>query len=264
MLRYLAMALALVGSTAQAQSLTGPRYVSMGSSYAAGPGIAPFEEGAPARCARSIRNYAHQLAGRRGLKLVDVSCSGATTANILAPWGEQPAQIEAVTRDTRLVTITIGGNDIGYIRGLGPSPCLARPDLKCPSNVATEEDYVALKAAMTRIVAETRKRAPKAVIALVQYPVILPPAGVCAALPLSEETASAARVKAERLARITAEVARQAGVTLIETDSFSRGHDACAAEPWMNGYPAPGAAPFHPNLAAMSAIADALDKVLPR
>ena len=39
-------------------------------------------------------------------------------AHVLAPWNELPAQIDAVTPDTRLVTITIGGNDLNYIGNL--------------------------------------------------------------------------------------------------------------------------------------------------
>ena len=62
----------------------GSKYVAMGSSFAAGPGITTPDEGTPARCTRSKDNYARQLARRRGLKLTDVSCSGATTAHMAA------------------------------------------------------------------------------------------------------------------------------------------------------------------------------------
>lgn len=260
------LALLLAASSAHAESLAGGPYVSMGSSFAAGLGIAPYAEGAPARCARSTRNYARQLAALRGLALVDAGCSGATTAALLAPWGELPAQIDSVTPDTRLVTLTVGGNDIGYVGGLFGASCRARSEPNCQTETtATEADYVALKTAMTKLVAEIRGRAPKAVVAFVQYPAVLPPTGVCAATPLSDTSAAAARAKAARLAKITAEVAREGGALLIAADRFSQGHDACAAEPWMNGYPAPpGAVPYHPNLAAMTAIAEALDAALPR
>ncbi|GGC13951.1 hypothetical protein GCM10011494_35940 [Novosphingobium endophyticum] len=36
---------------------------------------------------------------------------GATTAHILGPWNELPAQIDALTDDTALVTVTIGVAD---------------------------------------------------------------------------------------------------------------------------------------------------------
>ena len=59
------------------------RYVALGSSMAAGPGIRPDAAGSPVRAGRSARNYPHLVAERAGLDLVDVTYSGATTANIL-------------------------------------------------------------------------------------------------------------------------------------------------------------------------------------
>ena len=52
----------------------------LGSSFAAGPGIEPIVDAA---ASRSGRNYAHQLAERLGAELVDLTVSGATTANVL-------------------------------------------------------------------------------------------------------------------------------------------------------------------------------------
>ena len=59
------------------------RYVALGSSMAAGPGIRPSADGAPFRSGRSGRNYAHVAAEKLGLDLFDVTFSGATTANVL-------------------------------------------------------------------------------------------------------------------------------------------------------------------------------------
>src|ERR1700712_5265347 len=78
-----ALAACVTGTGRSGPAITpGARYVAMGSSYAAGPGIDPVEQ-PRTRCGRSTRNYAHQLAGRRSLTLVDVSCGGATTAHVL-------------------------------------------------------------------------------------------------------------------------------------------------------------------------------------
>ena len=92
------------------------RYVALGSSMAAGPGIRPSAAGAPFGSGRSARNYAHLVAERLNLDLVDVTFSGATTAHVLADRqrSAQP-QIEALDGSEELVTITIGGNDVGYV-----------------------------------------------------------------------------------------------------------------------------------------------------
>jgi lysophospholipase L1-like esterase len=88
----------------------------MGSSMAAGPGIRPSADGAPLRAGRSARNYPHLLAERLGFDLVDVTYSGATTANVLTESQHgAPPQVDALDGSEDLVTVTIGGNDAGYV-----------------------------------------------------------------------------------------------------------------------------------------------------
>src|SRR6478752_1689707 len=92
------------------------RYVALGSSMAAGPGIRPSADGAPFRAGRSARNYPHLVAEKLGLDLVDVTHSGATTANILTdPQNGTPPQADALEGSEDLVTVTIGGNVAGYV-----------------------------------------------------------------------------------------------------------------------------------------------------
>ncbi|MGI8451271.1 MAG: GDSL-type esterase/lipase family protein, partial [Streptosporangiaceae bacterium] len=94
----------------------GSRYVAMGSSFAAGPGIPVRAPGSPRRAGRSASNYAHVVARALGLDLHDVTYSGATTSDILRPSAAgRAAQLDAVTPATRLVTLTAGGNDVGYL-----------------------------------------------------------------------------------------------------------------------------------------------------
>ncbi|ANI76873.1 hypothetical protein [Sphingobium sp. EP60837] len=70
---------------------------------------------------------------------------------------------------------------------------------------------------------------------------------------------------ASRLAALTAKVAHDAGAEILAASSLSRGHDACAANSWMNGFIKPKGsasfAPYHPNLAGMTAVADALERM---
>jgi len=94
----------------------GSQYVAMGSSFGAGPGLTPRAPGSPRRAGRSASNYAHLVARALGLDLRDVTYSGATTDDILrASARGLPAQLDAVTPATRLVTLTGGGNDVGYL-----------------------------------------------------------------------------------------------------------------------------------------------------
>jgi hypothetical protein len=96
----------------------GSHYVAIGSSYAAGPGIPKRAPGSPRLAGRSTGNYAHHVAGALSLDLEDVTYSGATTADLLARSAKgQAAQLDAVTPTTRRVTITAGGNDVGFLPG---------------------------------------------------------------------------------------------------------------------------------------------------
>jgi len=245
----------------------GVRYVAMGSSFAAGPGVTVSADQPRNRCSRSAGNYAHQLAQKRGLLLTDVSCGGATTAHLFGSWGELAPQLDAVTADTRLVTVTIGGNDVGYIGGLSAASCQGRPG--CPVVPPPgEQAWQLLETAMRRIAGEVRRRAPEARLIFVDYLTILPEHGVCAATPVSREQAETSRAVARRLAAITARIADESGVEVLRNSALSRRHDACSRTPWTNGFPSRevriNGAPYHPNLAGMTAIAEALDRMLTR
>ncbi len=257
-----------------APPLTGATYVAMGSSFAAGPGLGATKPDTPARCSRSPLSYASLTADRLGMKLIDVSCGGATTAHILGPWNELPAQIDAVTADARLVTITIGGNDLGYVMNLFGASCdpavgftVEGRTMGCPPRrPPVAADYARLEGNLRTIVQQVAVRAPKARIVFVQYLKLVPDAP-CAAVQLSPEGALISRAIGDQLARLTAKVAVEEGAEVLPVDRLSRNHTACDSDAWSVG-PKPlgeGAnAPWHPNRAGMAAISEALAMFLER
>jgi len=88
----------------------GDRYVAMGSSFAAGPGIGQRVPGSPRAAGRSTGNYAHLVARRLGLDLDDVTFSGATTQDMLRGTAAgRPAQVDAVGGATKLGTSPAAG-----------------------------------------------------------------------------------------------------------------------------------------------------------
>lgn len=278
---------ATVADSRSARPPAGRHYVAMGSSFAAGSGIGELVEGSPRRCRRSSQNYAHQLARMLDLDLTDVSCGGATTAHVLSPWNELPAQIDALRPDTMLVTVTIGGNDVNYVGGLMAGSCepppaegaVARvckglaahaasdPDARKRAEVARSEDaWQTMEAGLQSIAQAVRSRSPNARLVFVDYLTVLPDQGVCPQAPLSPAAARSARTTAGRLAQVTAQVAQDTGADLIRASNLSKGHDACASTPWINGFIPSGAperyAPYHPNLIGMTAVAEALGRHL--
>lgn len=266
-------------------SLTpGARYVALGSSYAAGPGVTTPAEGTRNRCGRSSDNYAHQLARMRKLDLVDVTCGGATTAHILGAWNELPPQLDALTLDTALVTVTIGGNDVGYIGRLMANSCdpsvgsSAAAQAICsgmrrraPAGAGrpappTDETWKRLASNMQNIAREVHRRSPHAHLVFVDYLTVISHQGTCPNAPLTPAAAAEARRLATRLAELTAKAARLTGAQVVSISKASRSHDACSQEPWVTGFvPSPGPngfAPYHPNLDGMTEVARTLDRTI--
>ena len=87
------------GATAgPATAATTGEYVALGDSAAAGPLIPPPDLSSPG-CLRSLLDYPHIVAKRLGLPLKDVTCSGATTADMTSPQ-QTSCPIEAVRTST--------------------------------------------------------------------------------------------------------------------------------------------------------------------
>lgn len=244
------------------------RYVALGSSMAAGPGIAPRVKGSPFLAGRSARNYAHLAAERLGADLVDVTFSGATTAHILRDSQRgAPPQADALDGSEDLVTVTIGGNDVGYVPLLfaGSLPAWVRRLPRIGTAARNLLDAAARDAALERVAPELnavgsviRRRSPRARIFFVDYLTLLPPAGV-AAPPLPTEVAELGRHVAARLAELTAAAARDTGCELVAAGEASRANHAWSDAPWTvgAGWPMPGRPqPFHPAAAGMRAVAE--------
>lgn len=245
----------------------GARYVALGSSFAAGPGVGPNAPGSPERCGRGTLNYPHLLAEALKLDLVDATCSGATTHHVLGPWNEVPPQIDSVNGDTRLVTLTIGGNDVSFVGNIFAAACekMASPDPRCGKwREITEEEWQADEERMRSIVRQIRARAPLARVVVVDYITVLPPSGTCAAMAISPDRLAQSRSAAKRLARITARVAREEGASLLKFSHISRRHHPCSAKPWSNGLSAPAddGIPVHPNRLGHAEAAAALVKLV--
>jgi lysophospholipase L1-like esterase len=240
------------------------RYVALGSSMAAGPGIRPRAPGAPFGSGRSARNYAYLVAEQLSLDLVDVTFSGATTAHVLAERqrGARP-QIDVLDGSEQLVTITIGGNDVGYVPLLRaavlPSPVRLLPAIAAlfdreARGLALGQVDNSLRA----VGAAVRRRAPRARVVFVDYLTLLPPAGMSAA-PLSAADADLGRYIGARLAELTAAAAQATDCELVQAGQASRDHHGWSTDPWATGagWPLPWRpAPFHPNAAGMRAVAD--------
>ncbi|MER5516484.1 SGNH/GDSL hydrolase family protein [Streptomyces sp. NPDC002763] len=273
-----AVAVGRDGGAAAASRPAPPKgpYAALGDSYTAGPRI-PDQNGRPTGCERSDRNYPALVAAGLGVRTAefeDVSCSGAVTGDLLAPQstdhGVNPAQLSALTTATRLVTLGIGGNDIGFgslittcVRSgvayrlekrLGAGTADRAPCRGRYVSGGTDEIEGRIRTAAGRLsdaLDEIGRRAPRARIYVVGYPAILPAEGTdCTAMGLAPGDVSFLREKERQLNAMLRERARAVGAGYVDTYTPSAGHDACA-EPdtrWIEPLiPAAAAAPVHPN-----------------
>lgn len=231
----------------------GARYVALGSSFAAGSGIPSLSGGL---CLRSDHGYPSLVAGALDLTLADVTCSGATVANAHdTPQNGAAPQIDAVTPDTALVTLTLGGNDLGYTTLAGECGNPAAP----PCTLDTEPldaKVERLRVDLATLIADVRSRAASATIVLVTYAKVANPPG-CAALGFDAGEAALVASLGAALQGVFLDVAAQTGVLLADPYAASDGHGPCAPEGdrWIEGLVARGSFPYHPNAVGHEAMA---------
>jgi GDSL-like Lipase/Acylhydrolase family len=261
-------------------------YVALGDSYTAGPGITPPDLSIPG-CIRSDANYPNLIAPDLGLPAFrDVSCSGAETEDMFAtqnvdPNPDNPPQLDALDGNTQVVTLGIGGNDIGFtsiaetcvrlavesaFRG---SPCKDHFTAGGTDQLAGR--IAALEADLARVLDAIESRSPEADVFVRSYPAILPE--TTALFELCQPTMPIAKgdvayLRDEVQKRLNATVQRAAlanGDHFVDMYAPSIGHDACKAPTvrWVEPLaPASDAAPIHPNRLGMQGMADAMRAAL--
>jgi lysophospholipase L1-like esterase len=263
-----------VAGTANAATPTG-RYAALGDSYVSGP-LIPAQ--VDLNCTRSDHNYpalARAAIGATGF--ADVSCGGATTDDILnAGSGELgiavPPQVNAVTAATALVSVGIGGNDIGFtdiittcaqdsLHNPIGSPCKDRYTAGGTDQLQARINATAPKVAA--VLQAVHRNAPGARVVVVGYPAILPDTGLGCwpTVPIAYGDVPYLRGTEKSLNAMLADAAASHGASYVDTYTPSIGHDTCKAEStrWVEGLvPESSAAPFHPNAAGERAMAAAL------
>jgi lysophospholipase L1-like esterase len=246
----------------------GPAYVALGDSFTAGDAIGKPQPGpGSGHCLRSTSNYPSLIARELGYALTDVSCSGATTRGVLNQTSYEPAQISAVNAKTRLVTVSIGGNDLGTYTSMILT-CLrrSRPSAQgAPCSASLNATLSAGRATIARRVGTVldaiHDRAPNAKVLFITYIGLMPHHGTCAAAPFSKADVAWFSGIEDGLSGAVAKAAERHGVHVVDMHDLGRDHHVCSgAKAWVNG-PRPrddDGILFHPNGAGERATARAV------
>ncbi|MFF4712797.1 SGNH/GDSL hydrolase family protein [Streptomyces eurythermus] len=253
--------LALGLGAAPAQAATSLDYAALGDSYSAASGVLPIDLGSPL-CLRSTANYPHVIADRTGARLTDVTCGAAQTKHFTeSQYPGVAPQADAVTADTDLVTLTIGGNDngtfinavtacgtVGVLSGGQGSPCKDKYGTSFDDQIDTGT-YPALKAALGAV----RAKAPHARVAVLGYPWITPAQAdpsCFVKLPLAAGDVPYLHSLQAHLNAVVRRAAEETGAVYVDFAEVSAGHDACRPagtrwiEPLLFGR---SVVPVHPN-----------------
>ena len=269
LLALLLAALMVVLPAAAAQAAD--EMVALGDSYAAGP-LIPVQL-PPFGCLKSSSNYGRLSAIQLSASPYrDATCSGAKTNHMTSPQGvtpgPNPPQFDSLTATTTLVTITIGGNDIGF-SGIAED-CFSQNNTGTPCQdryVTANGDEISQRIQATRpkvdaVLQGIHTRSPNAQVLVVNYAAILPDqgnTGCWPVVPISDGDAPYVSAKERELNQMLADSGAANAATLVDWYGASVGHDACQPPgiKWVEGaVPTSAAAPVHPNLLGMKGAAD--------
>lgn len=254
-------------------------YVALGDSYSSGEGIPPFLGGGCHRSSRAYPTWVRRPGAAKTLYATasgwaSWACSGAKTANVLPrSLGGVPQQRlgETLDRATQLdsadlaradlVTLTIGGNDAGFIEVLlvcALSNCKTRTFEQGRAAIID-----ATRPQLEKVYRAVARKAPRARILVLGYPGLFPATKAeqaCAGLSRFRGEQTMLRRLGERLnatiAAAVRTVARSgARIEYVPVSARFAGHEVCGRKgPWLNGLVTSNsglgldAASFHPNL----------------
>jgi lysophospholipase L1-like esterase len=229
--------------TAVKAPLSRDRYVALGDSYSSGEANPPFDPGTNItgdKCHRSAGAWPRLLATSDPTITMEahIACSGAKTKDITSQWfNSEPPQIDqlsALSQPPQLITITIGGNDVGFKSVL--RNCFLF-DCWVDHRLTTAKNYI--EKTLPDVLATTydaiHAAAPDTPVAVIGYPRLFPLTQTathnCGWLTPTERTKL--NDLATLLDSVIGTAARNAGFTYVSTLNALSGHEECQSDSWL-------------------------------
>ena len=213
-------------------------YVALGDSYAAGVGGGARRNA----CWRATEGYPLSVARALGTDFAYQACLGATIRDV------ERHQLGALGPETSHVSLTVGGNDIGFVPVL--IEC-AKPAWMVDSDPVVDRALAVLRhelpPRLAGLLARIRGGAPGARLVLTAYPVLFNGEDCNALTFFSPHEMRRLEAGVGELAEVIAEAAGQVGAEVVDPRSAFDGHAVCDVPEWLNGVSLPLEGSFHPN-----------------
>lgn len=220
-----AASLALVTASARAAETN---YVALGDSYSAGLGAGSYVAASGA-CKRSTKAYSALWAAEHSpASYVSVACSGATTSDVA------DSQVSALSEATTLVSVTIGGNDVGFSSVM--TNCVLWSTRTCVNHVdaAENEARTVLPGRLDAAYDAIRAHAPDARVVVIDYPRLYH-VGVWYCLGISDTARAKLNEGADLLDAVIKDAAARHGFAFADVASaFGAGHEICDGSAWLH------------------------------
>lgn len=214
---------------ADAEPTAAATYVALGDSYAVAPGTRVYDN-PDDPCRRGPLTYPRLWAQQHpSYAFVEASCSGATTADLTSQ------QVPQLTADATLVTVQVGGNDVGFVDVL-KNCILTIDDKDCVAGVEAAKTAAtsSLPSALASTYAAVRAKAPNAKVVVVGYPRPYTIGGTCGIFGLSDTERTALNSAADTLDSVLADQATKAGFTFLDPRAAFDPHTICShGETWL-------------------------------
>jgi lysophospholipase L1-like esterase len=216
----------LAPATASAQAAAA--YVALGDSYSSGVGAGSYI-GSSGSCDRSTDAYpALWDTANQPATYVSEACSGATTATVLS------SQLSALSAATTLVSITVGGNDVGFSSVM--ETCVLSSTSSCVSAVNHAESLTAsqLPGELDSVLNAIKMDAPSARVVVLDYPDLYDLSNSSWCIGLSTTDRTDLNQGADQLdSQIQAAAARYGDVFADVRGAFSS-HEICGSSSWLH------------------------------
>lgn len=230
----------VLGLSAPAGAADPVEYVALGDSFSAGTGTRASTDD----CYRSPYGYPALLAQSQGLALDYQACSGAATDDVHAH------QLGTLSASTDYVTMTIGGNDLGYASVV--TSC-ALPGWLANCGKKVNEARTVLYGQMPQryddLFAEIGALAPNADVVIGSYPHLFNGTDCNAGTFFSSAEMTDLNRATDELATVIAQRTAAAGFTYVDARPSFTGHAVCDSTEWVNGLSWPIQESYHPNRA---------------